>query len=298
MTMRLILVISQMWRLSNMPKISVDFTKGKRLFTHIVLVGAGGNGGYVIQQVAQMLNIFDVWGKMVIADYDHYEEKNLANQLCLRQDLERNKAEVLAKRYRSAYQVNIETYSASYIENVETLDNLFNTDYEGCHGWSTSYVPILISCVDNNFSRRVFHEYFKKVDNLLYIDIGNEEVQVPNDFRIRSKDAWTEEELETYERSGFTGQLVCGLKINGNVISEPVASVFPDILEDQDEIAPSELSCTELAASNPQRVITNRYSALAASTVLNEIFELGTVSTHKIFYHSKKGYMRSEPITQ
>jgi hypothetical protein len=59
-----------------------------------------------------------------------------------------------------------------------------------------------------------------------------------------------------YDKSGFTGQLVCGLKLDGKVISEPIAYcfVYPDILEDKDEIAPSEMSCTQLMASEPQRV--------------------------------------------
>ncbi|MEI2356284.1 ThiF family adenylyltransferase [Mesobacillus zeae] len=286
-----------------MTKISVDFSKGKystknTLYTHIVLVGAGGNGGLVIQQVAQMLSVYNVWGKLVIADYDHFEEKNLSNQLCLPSDIGKNKAEALAKRYRNAYQIDISTYSSSYVEDVETLKKLFNTDYEHCKGWYNNYLPILISCVDNNFTRQVFHQFFENEDTLLYIDIGNESVTVPKDFRTRSKDQWTTEELDAYERSGFTGQLVCGLKIDGKVISEPFADLYPDILEDKDEVAPSELSCTQLAASDPQRIITNRFSALAAASVLNEIFELKTLSTHKIFYHSKKSYMRSEPILQ
>lgn len=283
-----------------MGRVTIDFRDGysKEIFPHIVVVGAGGNGSYTVQQVTQMLNIFNIWGKMVVADPDIFEEKNLGNQLCLPSDIGKNKAEVLAKRYRSAYQLDITTYSASYVEDVETLRNLFNTSYEGCHNWRTVYLPILIGCVDNNYTRQIFHQFFEQEDNLLYIDIGNESVTIPNDYRVRPKEQWTEEEKTAYEKSGFTGQLVCGLKLKGNVICEPAGSVFPDILEDKDEIAPSEMSCTQLAASDPQRVITNRFSALAVSTVLNELFELGSLSTHKIFYHSKKAFMRSDPIMQ
>ncbi|KZE68021.1 thiamine biosynthesis protein ThiF [Fictibacillus phosphorivorans] len=283
-----------------MEKISIDFSEGrkKKIFAHVVIVGAGGTGGLVIQQVSQLFNVFDVYGRMVLADYDHFEEKNKANQLCLDKDIGKNKADVLAQRYRAAYQVDISTFSSSYIEDVDTLDNLFNTAYEGCHNYYTTYLPILISCVDNNFSRQVFHQFFEREHNLLYLDVGNESVVVPSDYRQRAKSEWTTEELINYNRSGYTGQLVCGLKLNGNVITEPIASVFPDILEDKDEIKPSELSCQDLAASDPQRLITNRYSAMAVNTILNEIFETGCLSTHKIFYHSKKAYMRSEQITQ
>lgn len=268
-----------------------------KVYFHFVIVGAGGNGSYVLQQLAQLFSIFEIRGKIVICDYDHYETKNLKNQLCLPKDIEKNKAEALAQRYRAAYNIDIASYSASYIEDIETLTSVFNTEYAD-YDYHYSYIPVLISCVDNNFTRKIFHEYFNQAETLLYIDCGNEATQPPEDFRTRPKEKWTKEELETYNKSGFTGQVIAGLKFKGKVISEPIASLFPDILEDNDEIAPSQLSCSELSASEPQRVITNRYSALAVNTILNEIFESESLSTHKIFFHSKLGYMRSEGIEE
>jgi hypothetical protein len=282
-----------------MGRITIDFLSKKSiLFPHVCIVGAGGTGGLVVQQVSQLISVFNKWGKMIVADYDYFEEKNLANQLCLPSDIGKNKAEVLARRYRSAYQIDISTYSSSYIEDLETLDKVFDTEYEGCHGSNTFYLPILISCVDNNYTRKIFHQYFMNATNLLYIDVGNESVNVPKDFRTRTRDKWTTEEIAAYDKSGYTGQLVCGLKIDGKVITEPISSVFPDILEDNDEIAPSQMSCQDLAASEPQRLITSRYSAMAVNTIINEVFETNCLSTHKIFYHSKLGYMRSEQITE
>lgn len=90
--------------------------------------------------------------------------------------------------------------------------------------------------------------------------------------------------------------MVCGFKSDWKILSEPIGTLYPEILEDNDEIAPSQLSCQELAASNPQRLITNRYSAISVITVLNEIFETKSLSTHRILYHAKRGYMKSEPI--
>ena len=281
-----------------MERIGIDFLKRqyKNVYAHIVVIGTGATGSVVIQQLAQLLSVFDIPRKIILADCDVFEEKNLKNQLCVPKDMGKYKADVLARRYGAAYQMKISTYTSNYVEDIETINGLFYNNYEYGKARGCFYLPILISCVDNNFSRKVFHQYFESAENLLYLDVGNESVILPSNYLTRPKQEWTNEELETYNDSGFTGQLVCGLKLKGQVIAEPIASVFPDILEDDDEIAPSELSCTELAASEPQRIITNRYSALAVNTILSEVFELGTLSTHKIFYHAKKGYMRSEPI--
>lgn len=266
------------------------------IFPHIVQIGTGGTGGYLVQQIAQMLSIFNIKGKYVIADADIVEEKNLRNQLFIPKDVGKPKADVLAKRYRAAYQVDISSYSAKYIEDVKTIEKLFNTEYLGVYSYNTVYLPILISCVDNNYSRKIFHQYFEETDgNLLYLDVGNESVSLPDDSN-KPIDEWTEEELETYKNSGYTGQVVAGLKWKGKVITEPVASLFPDILEDNDDIAPSSISCSDIVVSEPQRLITNRYAAQCVSTYLNEIFSEGTLSNHITFFHSRRMYMRTEPI--
>jgi hypothetical protein len=293
-------MIYQEWRFLNMTRIIIDLKQGKygnkRIFPYIVQIGTGGTGGYVVQQVAQMLSIFNIPAKYVIADYDVIESKNLRNQLYIQKDVGKKKAEVLAQRYRAAYQIDIASYTHSYVEDVETLDSLFQTDYLGVYAPNVVYLKIIISCVDNNFSRKVFHQYFLQEEgNLLYLDVGNESVTLPEQ-RDKPKEQWTEEELQNFNNSGYTGQVVAGLKLNGKIITKPVAMVFPDILEDNDEIAPSQLSCTELLASEPQRLITNRYAAMAVCTYLNEIFSEGTLSNHITFFHAKRMYMRTEPI--
>jgi ThiF family len=284
-----------------MSRLVVDFLGGsylrkRHIFPHIVQIGVGGTGGYLVQQIAQMLSIFGVKGKYVIADPDLVETRNLKNQLFIPKDVGKPKADVLSRRYRAAYQVDISSYTTNYVEDVKTIEHLFNTDYCGAYGYNTVYLPILISCVDNNFSRKIFHQFFQEVeDTLLYIDVGNESVTLPKD-RNKPIEQWTEEEIEAYKNSGYTGQVVAGLKWKGKIITEPVASLFPDILEDNDDIAPSSVSCSDIVVSEPQRLITNRYAAQCVSTYLNEIFSEGTLSNHITFFHSKRMYMRTEPI--
>lgn len=86
--------------------------------------------------------------------------------------------------------------------------------------------------------------------------------------------------------------------MGGETLLEPVASKYPDILEDEDEIAPSAASCQYVVASDPQRLITNRLASMAVYTYMNEIFESQSISNHETLFHSRKGYMRTMPLPE
>jgi hypothetical protein len=274
----------------------------KRLFPMTVVCGTGGTGSNLIQQLAQMFQAYRNDGFLLLADPDGIEEKNMANQLFTPGTIGKKKAEVLAKRYSAAYNLNIHSYTEGYIESVELLKSLYSTEYINVPNYSSydmMVLPILIGCVDNNWTRRIFHEFFEKVPTLLYLDAGNEAAKVPDDFSTRPKNNWSHEEIVTYNESGWTGQIVAGLKINGKTLLEPAAVRFPDIMDDDEsESRPSELSCQELSASDPQRLNTNRMAALALSTYLSEIFDCGTISNCMTVFHARKGYMQSESVPE
>lgn len=44
--------------------IVIDIAEGKKIVPHIVLVGAGGNGGLILQHIAQMMSIFQLMVKL------------------------------------------------------------------------------------------------------------------------------------------------------------------------------------------------------------------------------------------
>ena len=271
----------------------------KNLYPIIVQVGVGGTRSNLAQQIAQMMSLFGQEGYYCLADYDEIEQKNLRNQLFVEKTIGKKKSDILAQRYSSAYNINIASYSEKFVEDISVLMNLFNIDYQKISGYSSDVkiLPILIGCVDNNFTRKIFHQLFEEVSNILYIDSGNESAVVPGDFPQRPREKWTDEEWTAYNESGWTGQVVCGLKIKGETILEPVASRFPEILEDNDEIKkPSEMSCEELSSSDPQRLLTNRMAAMAVCTYITELFECGTISNSMTVFHAKKGYMRSVSI--
>lgn len=278
----------------------IDIAEGTKIVPHIVLVGAGGNGGLILQHIAQMMSIFKLDGEIVIADPDVAELKNLGNQLFIQQDVGKHKAEVLARRYRAGYNVPISSYTTQYIEDVKMLDLLFSNKYELLNKQKNDnylYLPILIGAVDNMYSREIFHQYFHQTENILYIDVGNTSVTVPPNWKEVDKKHWTPEQINSYKNSGYNGQAICGIKRNGEVILPPLADAFPQAFEQKD-IAPSKLSCSDLAASEPQRVITNKFAAMAVAQFINELFDEGTVSNHYIIFHAQKAFMKAAPICE
>lgn len=267
------------------------------IYPFIVQIGTGGTGGYLVQHIAQLLATSKQKASYVIADPDVIEDKNLGNQLFLKEEVGLKKADVLASRYSGAYELNIGSYSDSYIESLQQLKGLFSTEYVRISsvGNRVLFLPIIIGCVDNNFTRRIMDELFNHLKACIYIDAGNESTKVPSDWQTRNKTAWTLEELQQFAESGWSGQVVTGVKLN-LFNQSPVAKMFPDILEDMDSIRPSELSCTELTASEPQRLIVNKFAAMIVTGIVTEIIEDCTVSSHITFFHAKKRYMRSIPI--
>jgi len=259
----------------------------------IVQIGTGGTGGYIVQHVAQMLGSLGREHVYVLADPDQIEKKNLKNQLFLEEEIGLPKAEVLAERYSQSFGLNLWSNTERYIESVEELMELFKVDYGSALHSPHYYLPILISAVDNNFSRQLFHDFYQSVPNLIYIDSGNESVEVPADWLTRPMNEWTVEEKETYANSGYSGQVVVGVKRDNKVLQEPVADMFPDILTDTDSVAPSALSCSQLSASEPQRIITNKFASLAVVNALQEILYEGTISHQITYFHARRGYMRS-----
>ncbi|MFD1609788.1 ThiF family adenylyltransferase [Oceanobacillus luteolus] len=271
------------------------------IFPYIVQLGTGATGSYTTQMVAQMMSIFKQDGFYLIADPDVIEEKNLKNQFFIKQDIGKKKADVLAKRYSAAYDLQIASYSEDYIEDYESLKMLFSNNHLKISDdvrYDVLFLPVIIGCVDNNYTRAVIHEFFERAGRCLYIDVGNSAASVPSDFGIRPMTEWTDDESKSYEESGWDGQVVCGLKLQGETILPPVAEVFPDILSDKDEIAPSQLACSNIVANDPQRLLTNRMAAMSVATYLNELFQSGTISNHMTFFHAKKAYMKSIEVKQ
>ena len=65
----------------------------------VVMLGAGGTGGYVAPYVFRLLHMLGRPARFIICDGDIVEPKNLDRQNFVPADLGENKARVLAERY-------------------------------------------------------------------------------------------------------------------------------------------------------------------------------------------------------
>ncbi|GKS12881.1 hypothetical protein YDYSY3_38810 [Paenibacillus chitinolyticus] len=265
-------------------------TKPSRTITsfyyYIVMLGAGGTGGYTVQRLTKMMSAFSqISSFLLIADPDTIEEKNLLRQPFIMPDIGQKKADVLAKRYGSTYSLKIGSYSDSYIESVEDLERLFSlTDYR--HKSGQFIQKVLIGAVDNNYTRRIMNDYFQKSEDLIYIDAGLEGVYVPEGERPSHE--WTAEEQMDHRESGYSGQVVVGVKKKGHIVLPALDSVYPIL--DHDAIPPSH-GCG-LEPYQPQRMIANEMSALQISTVVNELFANNSVVAHYVDFNARSGNCR------
>ena len=213
----------------------------------IVMLGAGGTGGHIAPHLYRLLYALDRPVRFIICDGDVVEEKNLVRQNFTPADLGENKAKVLAERYSSVFGMETE-YVPEFIESGERLLSMLQarTFPTGpyWHSPTVKELVILIGAVDNNKSRKLCHEVFYKLDDLVYIDSGN---------------------------GMHTGQIVCGIRSGGRTFYRPVGAAFPEVLQDTDKF-PTELSCAEASVSAPQSIAANITAATRAESSATKSF--------------------------
>ncbi|WP_051051787.1 ubiquitin-activating E1 family protein [Paenibacillus sonchi] len=263
-----------------------EYTK---IMYYIVLIGSGGTGGYAVQRITKQMSAFsDVRSYLMLADPDVIEERNLLRQPFITRDLGLKKSEVLSSRYGSTYGLKIGSSAEKYIESVEELESLFShTSY--LHSQRQYIQKVLIGAVDNDFSRKIMNDYFNHSDDLVYIDAGIEGIYLPENGD-KQEDEWTDTELEDHLESGYSGQVVVGLKKKGEVILQPIHGIYP--IDSNDLIPPSH-NCG-LEPSQPQRMIANEMAALQISILMNELFASNSIRTHVINFNAQLGNSRAE----
>ncbi len=229
----------------------------------ILIIGAGGTGGYVIPHLYRIAYASGRGCRVIIADGDIVEKKNLIRQNFAEIDIGENKAEVMAERYSEVFGIETE-YVPDFIESEEQLMRLLHVS-KSYYSNEPKAMPILIGAVDNNRSRVMCNNVFNRLDDIIYIDSGNEE---------------------------FAGQVVCGAKMSGRVLSKPVARIYPDILTDTEKF-PSELSCAERSVSAPQSIAANVFASTAVVSMLYYLLIEGELKTNRLAFSSRRLLMKS-----
>lgn len=245
----------------------------------IVQIGAGGNGGYVTQRLMKLLYAMkekdpDFKVQYTIIDGDIVEPKNLLRQPFLPEDLYLHKSEVLASRYESAYDIPV-FFQTEYVTTKEQIKHAFYMP----SGMLDRSCNILLGCVDNHATRKIMHEVFEEMYQLVYLDVGIDGID--------------EEESRT---SGYSGQVVCGVKEKGKTVLEPVAGVYPDILTDTESFFPQD-ACAATMVSSPQRMQTNEMAALVMVGYLNTLLASKEVVSHYTNFNARNQMMKPIYVT-
>lgn len=89
----------------------------------VVMLGAGGTGGYVAPYLFRLLHMLDRPARFIICDGDLVEAKNLDRQNFVEADLGENKARVLSERYSAVLGMETE-YVPNFIETLPELMTL------------------------------------------------------------------------------------------------------------------------------------------------------------------------------
>jgi len=233
----------------------------------IIMLGAGGTGSYIAMHLYRLLHCLERNVRVIIADGDSVEQKNLIRQHFTVADLGYNKAKVLAERYAAAFKMKAE-YIPDFIEDKDRLKELVTPKkavVKKGHPWRLDELVILIGAVDNNKSRSLCNDVFYEMKDLIYIDSGNGE---------------------------YNGQVVCGIRRNGKTMFKPVGAIYPDILQDTDKF-PSELSCAEASVSAPQTIAANMTASTMVVNMLYNILVLGDIRIKNVTFSTRS--MNSQP---
>lgn len=245
---------------------------------HMVIMGVGGTGGAFVQGLGRLLygvahqpdrNPPEV--SVTLWDGDRVEEHNLGRQPFVPQDIGKAKATVLANRFGGVYALPWDA-NPHYIETAEEVLQVLRDPY--------SVFPMLVGCVDNHPTRKILHEAFQMLSRGLYVDCGNDGVAADNP-----------------ETSGYSGQCVVGLRWDNKEILPPVGGVYPDILTDTSAPHPT-AACGVQAVNEPQRLITNLWSAQAALSIVNTFIATGTVRVRQVDFNALNDHVRPTYVTR
>jgi PRTRC genetic system ThiF family protein len=234
----------------------------------IVMLGAGGTGGHIAPHLYRLLYALERPARFIICDGDLVEAKNLVRQNFAPADLGENKARVLAERYAAVFGMEAE-YIPAFVERLDTLVELITPNLwtQDEHSWRTvREMVILIGAVDNNKSRQLCHKAFYQAKDLIYIDSGNGE---------------------------FSGQVVCGVRRNGHTMCKPIGGVHPEMLKDDTDKFPTELSCAEAAQSDPQSMAANITAATAVVDMVYNILTHGESLVRQTDFSTKTVKMQT-----
>jgi len=246
---------------------------------HIVVMGVGGTGGYVLSHLAKIKALgvdnarvanFD----LTIVDGDLVEQKNCKRQMFFDMDIGENKAEVLASRYGEAYGTDI-AFVDEYIESVDALKEVVI---------KARCIPVIVGCVDNHKTRQMIDELFMKHNNIFWIDAGNEELsgQVVCGYnRDKRRRQIRRTDVKLDKKQINTLEYLHG---RSNFDLPTITEIDPSILKMEETKFNSELSCAERAEASPQNIFVNSMSAQIVMMFLRKVLTGERLTSHAVTF--------------
>lgn len=240
---------------------------------NIIIVGAGGTGGYLIRDLSRYIFALKEKGStknfsMTIIDGDVVEEKNVLRQNFTKRDVGQNKAEVMAKRHAMAFGIQID--SISEMATTSILRSAFIQSYDTAR--NRPNCNIVIGCVDNHAARREIKKAVRGTD-CYWIDSGNEKKSgqvVVGTGNIRS------------HYGSFTNSA------GGKYALPYITDIFPEILDPKkDEVEEKKESCAERSMQEAQSIQINITAANHILNFVTAILEGQTLTSHGVEFNLK-----------
>jgi len=226
----------------------------RRNLRKIVIIGCGGNGSHIVPHVARLVRSLRNDIEMVLIDGDIVEEKNLIRQHFIPTDIGTNKAEVLARRYGNALNVNI-GHVPEYLTDASASAMLSN-------GART----LVITCTDNLKSRHLVATKHTGV----WIDLGNEKTSGQVSFSNLGGKNWSNKNVPDLTSFAIPH----------------VFELFPEHLTKlKTEKSIEELSCADEAAQSPQQAgFVNLTCSSLAVNYINALFTGLPIGNHMTYF--------------
>jgi PRTRC genetic system ThiF family protein len=245
-----------------------------------VIIGCGGTGGYLIRDLARFISAYKGDNKpvMMLVDGDTVEEKNIARQNFIFNDIGANKAKVLAQRYSAAFSIPIKYYTQFVTADaLKTMLMNLLTHHK--------YV-VVVSCVDNNATRMNIYGAIEAAnattayEGLVWIDCGNEE---------------------------FTGQVVYGQidAVKANSYKPRIESgvwgtlLAPQVFKSMNEVtdkSPDQMSCADFAISSPQCITANITAAQIALNYCISVITCADIKYPYVIFDTRENAYSSVPL--
>lgn len=224
---------------------------------NIIIVGCGGTGANYIVQLGRYLykNPVSASCTILLIDGDIVEKENISRQPFSPIDIGKKKAEVMSEILRNAFGIE----SRYYPDYLLSHNELKVFEY-------SDRITILIGAVDNHACRKVLHKYFLMSESCIYLDAANE-----------------------YS----AGEVVMGVKVNGQILAHDRAHYYPEILTDK-SLSKAEESCLAVNAREPQHLITNLLSAIILLKCTVEVITDSGWAGGIYYFDAFKGYSKFE----